>query len=82
MHLAVPHLDNQYAPLGQVVGRLRQHAPDQIQAIFATGQPHGRFMAVFFRHVGEILGVHIGRIGNDQVEPLPRQTGEASPCTV
>ncbi|MCY1428765.1 hypothetical protein D9M71_446620 [compost metagenome] len=33
-------------------------------------------MLVLRRHVGEVLRVHVGRIGDDQIEALPRQAGE------
>lgn len=76
MHLAVAHLDDQHATLGQVIGRFSQHASHQIQAIIAASQAHRRLVLVFGRHVGEILGVDIRRVGDDQVETLPRQPGE------
>ena len=77
MHLAVTDLDNQQALLGQMVRRLGQHPPYQVQAVFATGQAQLGFVLVFLRHVGKILGIHIRRIGHDQVETLAGQTVEA-----
>ncbi|MNZ91814.1 hypothetical protein D3C78_1108090 [compost metagenome] len=60
-----------------MVGGLGEHAPHQIQAIVAAGQAHGRLVVELGRHVGEVLGIDIGRVGDDQVEALPRQAVEA-----
>ena len=60
-----------------MVGRLGEHAPHQIQAVGAAGQAHGRLVVELGRHVGEVLGVDIGRVGDDQVEALSRQAVEA-----
>ena len=76
MHLAVADFHHQDALLGEVVGGFGQHAPHQVQAVVATGQAQGRLVVVLVRHVGEVFGVHIGRIGNDQVEALAGQAVE------
>ncbi|RMO56848.1 hypothetical protein ALQ29_05593 [Pseudomonas marginalis pv. marginalis] len=76
MHLAIAHFNNQQTLLGQMVRRLGQHAPHQVQAIIAAGQAQLRFVLVFIRHVGEVFGIHIRRVGHNQVKALARQTVE------
>ncbi|MNP43099.1 hypothetical protein D3C76_1368990 [compost metagenome] len=76
VHLAIADFDDQQALLGQVIRRFGQHAPHQVQAVVATGQAQFRLMVVLIRHVGEILGIDIRRVGQDQVEALPWQAIE------
>ena len=73
MHLAIANFDDQHALLGQMIRRFGEHAPHQVQAIVATGQAQLRLELVFGRHIGEVLGIHIGWVGDDQVKPLTRQ---------
>ena len=73
MHLAIADFDNQHALFGQMIRRLGEHAPHQVQAIVAAGQAQLRLVLVFGRHIGEILGIHIRRVGYDQVKTLARQ---------
>ena len=59
-----------------MVCRLGQHPPYQVQAIVAAGQAQLRLVLVFVGHVGEVFGVHIRRVRNDQVKTLARQAVE------
>ena len=89
MALGVADLDDQDAVVGQVVTRLAQNSTHDIQAIVTGAQRQRRLMAEFLRHVGEIEGIHVGRIGDDQVIALARHTreqvrlhGDDTPCHV
>ena len=62
VYLAVAHFDNQQPLLGQVIGRFGEHAPYQVQTILTAGQAQLRFVLVFVRHVGEILGIDVRRV--------------------
>jgi len=77
VHLAVAHLDDQSTGLGEMVRRLRQNAAHQVQPVLAAGERQGRFMVELVRHVGDVFGIDVGRIGQDQVETLLRQPVEA-----
>ena len=70
MHLAVAHFDNQQALLGQVVRRFSQHPAYQVQAVVTAGQAQFRFVLVLVGHVGEIFGIHVGRVRHNEVETL------------
>lgn len=77
VHLAVAHLDNQQALLGQMIGRLGQHPAHQVQAIVTAGQAQFGFVLVFIGHVGKVFGIDIRRVGHNQVKTLAGQTVEA-----
>ncbi|MDT4861124.1 hypothetical protein FQZ97_957150 [compost metagenome] len=76
VQLAVAYFDYQQSLFGQVVGRFGQHPPHQVQAIVAARQAQLGLVKEFGRHVGEVLGIHIGRVGDDQVEALAGQAVE------
>ena len=65
--VTVTHLDDQHAVLGEPLGGAGQQAAGEIQAVVPGRQRQLRLVAVFVGHRGQVLRVHVGRVGDNQV---------------
>src|SRR6056297_3968248 len=69
--LAVPHLDHQYTVRREIRARMMQDSPHRCQTVVAGGQADGRLAAVLRRHGRHGLGIHVGRVADDEVVAPP-----------
>src|SRR3546814_8183315 len=70
MNLTISHFDDQDAIVSEVIRGLGEHTPHRIQSVFTACQAKSRLVMKLSRHVVEIFGIDIWRIGNDQIKTL------------
>ena len=74
--LGVTYFHHQHAIGGQIRFRFGQNAPRDVQAVISCAQTQCRFAPILHRQRIHFRMTDIGRIGDDQIVTLLRQTAE------